>query len=89
MMRFFALLLIPLWMSASNLKEKIDHIIVIYLENRSFDNLFYGYKGADTSDNPLEPYVLQKDGDERRYIRTLRWVLKRYDQDFQNRSITT
>lgn len=67
MMRFFALLLIPLWMSASNLKEKIDHIIIIYLENRSFDNLFYGYKGADTSDNPLESYSLQKDGDERIY----------------------
>lgn len=66
-MRFFALLLIPLWMSASNLKDKIDHIIVIYLENRSFDNLFYGYKGADTSDAPLQSYPLQINGEGKTY----------------------
>lgn len=66
-MRFFALLLIPLWMSASNLKDKIDHIIVIYLENRSFDNLFYGYKGADTSDVPLQSYPLQINGEGKIY----------------------
>lgn len=66
-MRFFALLLIPLWMSASNLKDKIDQIIVIYLENRSFDNLFYGYKGADTSDEPLQSYPLQINGEGKTY----------------------
>ncbi len=68
-MRFITLLLIPLWMSAANLKDKIDHIIVIYLENRSFDNLFYGYKGADTSDDPLLTYPLQTDGEGKIYSR--------------------
>lgn len=66
-MRFFTLLLIPLWMSAANLKDKIDHIIVIYLENRSFDNLFYGFEGSDTADTPLQPYPLQIDGEGKIY----------------------
>ena len=28
---------------------KITHIVYIVQENRSFDNLFHGYPGADTS----------------------------------------
>jgi len=28
---------------------KISHVVVIVQENRSFDNLFYGYPGADTA----------------------------------------
>ncbi|MEY4504607.1 MAG: hypothetical protein RL154_903 [Pseudomonadota bacterium] len=31
--------------------EDINHIVVIYLENRSFDTLFRGFSGADTSEN--------------------------------------
>ena len=27
--------------------DKIDHLVVIYLENRSFDNLFALFPGAD------------------------------------------
>ena len=27
--------------------DRIDHIVVIYLENRSFDNLFGLFPGAD------------------------------------------
>lgn len=46
---------------ANGLSSKIDHIIVIYLENRSFDNLFRGFEGADTSDHPVKPYALQSD----------------------------
>lgn len=46
---------------AAPLKSKIDHIFVIYLENRSFDNLFRGFKGADTSDKPVKPYAKQVD----------------------------
>lgn len=68
-MRFFALLLIPLWMSAADLKEKIDHIIVIYLENRSFDNLFYGFDGADNSQKTFHPYETQKNGEGKIYTR--------------------
>jgi len=41
--------------------SKIDHIIIIYMENRSFDNLFRGFEGADTSDTPGVVYDLQKD----------------------------
>ena len=47
---------------ADGLRSKIDHIIVVYLENRSFDNLFRGFEGADTSDSPTKPYALQRDG---------------------------
>ena len=46
---------------ADSLRAKIDHIIVVYLENRSFDNLFRGFEGADTSDHPRQPYALQRD----------------------------
>lgn len=58
------LFLAALFMSlghASPLSTKIDHIIVVYLENRSFDNLFRGFEGADTSDNPKQGYALQRD----------------------------
>jgi phospholipase C len=58
------LLLITLFVSivhADGLSSKIDHIIVVYLENRSFDNLFRGLEGADTSDHPNQKYALQKD----------------------------
>jgi phospholipase C len=46
---------------ADSLNSKIDHIIVVYLENRSFDNLFRGFEGADTSDHPVKPYAQQQD----------------------------
>jgi phospholipase C len=46
---------------ADDIRTKINHIIVIYLENRSFDNLFRGFVGADTSDNPFVPYGPQSD----------------------------
>lgn len=46
---------------ADGFSSKVDHIIVVYLENRSFDNLFRGFEGADTSDNPKQPFALQRD----------------------------
>ncbi|MFA6188128.1 MAG: alkaline phosphatase family protein [Sulfuricurvum sp.] len=58
------LLLIGLLVSfvrADGLHSKIDHIIVVYLENRSFDNLFRGFEGADTSAHPKMAYALQSD----------------------------
>jgi phospholipase C len=39
----------PLRALASTGAGKITHIVYIVQENRSFDNLFYGYPGADTS----------------------------------------
>ena len=53
--------LLTLSLYASDGRSKIDHIIVVYLENRSFDNLFRGFEGADTSDKPFKPYALQSD----------------------------
>lgn len=66
------LLLIALFVStvhANALSSKIDHIIVVYLENRSFDNLFRGFEGADTSDHPTKPYALQSDRNGTVYVR--------------------
>src|SRR6201993_3184858 len=42
--------------------EKIKHIVVIYLENRSFDNLYGLFQGADGLDNWLKaPPQVDKD----------------------------
>lgn len=41
------------------LQKNIDHILVIYLENRSFDNLFYGFPNANTADKAS--YLPQSD----------------------------
>ncbi len=61
-MKYFLLLLaFVLSLHGSDLRSKIDHIIVIYLENRSFDNLFRGFEGADTSDKSLSAYAKQID----------------------------
>jgi len=34
-------------------QSHIDHVIIIVQENRSFDNLFYGYPGADTATHAI------------------------------------
>jgi len=61
MKQFFLFLVLVISLSADDLRAKIDHIIVVYLENRSFDNLFRGFAGADTSDKPTNPYSKQID----------------------------
>ena len=61
MKQFFLFLVLVISLSADDLRAKIDHIIVVYLENRSFDNLFRGFAGADTSDKPTNPYSMQVD----------------------------
>ena len=33
--------------------QKIKHVVVIMQENRSFDNLFHGFPGADTVDSGM------------------------------------
>lgn len=45
----------------NDVRAQINHIIVVYMENRSFDNLFRGFDGADTSDHPNIPYGVQLD----------------------------
>src|ERR1700749_1889890 len=43
--------------------EKINHIVVIYLENRSFDNLYGLFPGADgLADLSKIPPQVDKDG---------------------------
>ena len=61
MRSLFLLCLLAFSLYGALLRSKIDHIVVIYLENRSFDNLFRGFEGADNSKKPLKPYVLQSD----------------------------
>lgn len=63
----FSLLAVSLY--ASDLRSKIDHIIVIYLENRSFDNLFRTFEGADTSDHPQSSFLRQIDSNGTLYQR--------------------
>lgn len=67
MKRWFFFLLFPSLLLGEELRSKIDHIIVIYLENRSFDNLFRGFEGADTSDHPKKTYSLQTDSSNHPY----------------------
>ncbi len=45
------LLTMSVMMHGSDLRNKIDHIIVVYFENRSFDHLFHGFSGTDRSDS--------------------------------------
>src|SRR5450432_3009643 len=52
------------------LAARVDHIVVIYAENRSFDNLFGHFPGArgldeviDHDGHPLPAYVRQRDRD--------------------------
>jgi phospholipase C len=40
-------------------KGKIKHVIIIIQENRSFDNLFYGYPGADTAKSGYNSHGVQ------------------------------
>jgi len=65
---FLIALLLAIALQGADLKGKIDHIIVVYLENRSFDNLFRGFEGADTSDRPSHPYPLQIDRNNHPYV---------------------
>lgn len=45
----------------SHKRSKIEYIVVVYMENRSFDNLFYGFKGADSAKTPKKQYAKQVD----------------------------
>jgi len=39
--------------------QKIKHVVVIYMENHSFDNLYGGFEGADGLSNAKEENVVQ------------------------------
>ena len=56
--------------TTSALKNKVQNIVVIYAENRSFDNLYGNFPGAnglsavvDSSGKPTSAYVAQVDRD--------------------------
>ena len=60
------------------LKSKVQNIVVIYAENRAFDNLFGNFPGAnglasvvDASGNPTAAYIAQKDRDGNTVLATL------------------
>jgi acid phosphatase len=60
------------------LRAKVQNIVVIYAENRSFDNLFGRFPGADGlgtvldgNGKPTAAYVTQKDRDGRTVLATL------------------
>jgi acid phosphatase len=60
------------------LQAKVQNIVVIYAENRSFDNLFGNFPGAnglgtvvDASGKPTAAYVAQKDRDGATILATL------------------
>ena len=60
------------------LQSKVQNIVVIYAENRSFDNLFGNFPGAnglssvvDASGKPTAAYVAQKDRDGSTVLATL------------------
>jgi len=60
------------------LQSKVRNIVVIYAENRSFDNLFGNFPGAnglssvvDSSGKPTAAYVAQKDRDGSTVLATL------------------
>lgn len=63
MMKFFLFLLLFTSHCANATEKPIDHIIVLYFENRSFDNLLRGFEGSDTSDTPFKPYLRQRNGE--------------------------
>jgi acid phosphatase len=41
--------------------DRISHIVVLFLENRSFDNLFGTFPGADGIDNAIKSGTVQRD----------------------------
>lgn len=60
------------------LQAKVQNVVVIYAENRSFDNLFWNYPGAnglqgvvDANGNPTSAYIPQKDRDGATPLATL------------------
>jgi acid phosphatase len=60
------------------LQSKVSNIVVIYAENRSFDNLFGNFPGAnglsnvvDANGNPTSAYIAQKDRDGATALATL------------------
>lgn len=66
-MKIILFLFLALSLYGGDLRSQIDHIVVVYLENRSFDHLFRGFEGADTSDNPAFSYAEQTDTTQKRY----------------------
>jgi len=58
------------WISTAALHAKVKNIVVIYAENRAFDNLYGNFPGAhglrdvvDEHGNPRRSYIPQKDRD--------------------------
>jgi phospholipase C len=53
---------LPVWVNAGDIRQ-IDHVVVIYAENHSFDNLYGLFPGADGIANAPPAQTLQLDHD--------------------------
>jgi acid phosphatase len=62
----FAIACVPTGARAADGLERISHILVVYLENRSFDNLFGEFPGANGLSTPGAA-VIQRDRDDKPY----------------------
>ena len=68
----------PAVSTSDALKDKVQNVVVIYAENRAFDNLFGNFPGAnglssvlDANGKPTAAYVPQKDRDGKTVLPTL------------------
>lgn len=48
--------------------DKINHVVVIYLENHSFDNLYGSFPGANGLDYAAESKIIQVDSNGKPYV---------------------
>ena len=51
--RLGLLVLAALWAAAAHAQSQIQHVIIIIQENRTPDNLFHGFPGADTANSGI------------------------------------
>jgi len=72
--KYFLLAFAPLAFTKANAQtafdkgiNKVKHVVVIYMENHSFDNLYGQFPGADGIDNASEENLTQLDKDGRVY----------------------
>jgi acid phosphatase len=80
---------------AQGLQAKVQNIVVIYAENRSFDNLFGNFPGAnglgtvlDGTGQPTSAYVAQKDRDGSTVLATLPQTWKGVTMPGQSPAVT-
>ena len=81
--------------TTNSLQDKVQNIVVIYAENRAFDNLFGNFPGAnglgsviDANGNPTAAYVPQKDRDGKTVLPTFPQTWGGVTMPGQSRTVT-